>query len=33
LKKAKNRALGEADKQEDGYIDLRNFFPSGLEED
>ena len=33
LKKSKNRALGQADTQEDMVIDLRDFYPSGLEED
>ena len=33
MKKAKIRALGEADMQEDTVIDVRNFYPSGLEED
>lgn len=33
LKKSKNRALREADKQEDSIIDLRDFYPSTMEED
>lgn len=33
LKKAKNRALGEPDVQEDTIIDMRVFFPSSMEED
>ena len=33
MKKAKNRALGEADQQEDTIIDVRNFYPSGKDED
>jgi hypothetical protein len=30
LKKSKNRALGEADQQHDGLLDVRNFYSSGL---
>lgn len=30
LKKSKNRALGEADAQQDTTIDLRDFYPSGI---
>lgn len=33
LKKSKNRAICEADQQEDAVIDLRDFYPSGMEED
>lgn len=33
LKKAKNRALGDPDVQEDTIIDMRVFFPSSMEED
>ena len=33
LKKSKNQALGEADKQQDTVIDVRDFYPSTIEED
>jgi hypothetical protein len=33
LKKSKNRTLAEADQQEDQLFDIRDFYPSGLDED
>lgn len=33
LKKSKNQALGEADKQNDTIIDLRDFYASSFEEE
>lgn len=33
LKKSKNQAIGEADKQENAVIDLRDFYPARCEED
>ena len=33
MKKSKNRTLGEADQQHDSLLDVRNFYPSNLDED
>lgn len=33
LKKSKNQAIGQADRQEDAVIDVRDFYPSHTEED
>lgn len=33
LKKSKNQAIGEADRQEDTVIDVRDFYPHKEEDD
>lgn len=33
MKKSKNKALCEADQQHDTVLDMRDFYPSGMDEE